>query len=83
MASLRADEAPPGAGADLRPFRLANRYFLVAFPVYLVLSFIIVAFEKSSRYIESAGVTVVAVLVMIVFSIFRDRSRRRREVQDI
>ena len=25
----------------------------------------------------------VAVLVMIVFSIFRDRSRRRREVQDI
>lgn len=39
--------------------------FPVALPVYLVLSFIIVAFEKSSRYIESAGVTVVAVLVLM------------------
>ncbi len=39
--------------------------FPIAFPVYLLLSFIIVAFEKSSRYIESAGVTVVAVLVMV------------------
>jgi adenylate cyclase len=39
--------------------------FPVAFPVYLVFSFIIVAFEKSGRYIESAGVTVVAVLVML------------------
>lgn len=39
--------------------------FPIAFPVYLVLSLIIVAFEKSSRYIESAGVTVVAVLVMM------------------
>ena len=38
--------------------------FPIAFPVYLVLSFIIVAFEKSSRYIESASVTVVAVLVL-------------------
>ena len=34
-------------------------------PSYLALSFIIVAFEKSSRYIESAGVTVVAVLVLM------------------
>lgn len=39
--------------------------FPIAFPVYLVFSFIIVAFEKSSRYIESAGVTVVAVLMMM------------------
>ncbi|MEB3983334.1 adenylate/guanylate cyclase domain-containing protein [Mycobacterium sp. 663a-19] len=39
--------------------------FPIAFPVYLFLSFIIVAFEKSSRYIESVGVTVVAVLVMM------------------
>jgi adenylate cyclase len=39
--------------------------FPIALPVYLVLSFIIVAFEKSSRYIESAAVTVVAVLVLM------------------
>jgi len=39
--------------------------FLVALPVYLVLSFVIVAFQKSSRYIESAGVTVVAVMVLM------------------
>jgi adenylate cyclase len=39
--------------------------FPIAFPVYLVLSFVIVAFEKSGRYIESAGVTVVAVLVLM------------------
>jgi adenylate cyclase len=37
----------------------------IALPVYLVLSFIIVAFERSNRYIESAGVTVVAVLVLM------------------
>ena len=43
--------------------------FLIALPVYLVFSFIIVAFEKSSRYIESAGVTVVALLVMMYASI--------------
>ena len=39
--------------------------FPIAFPVYLVFSFIIVAFEKSGRYIESAGVTVIAVLVLM------------------
>src|SRR5262249_18627700 len=39
--------------------------FPVAFPVYLLVSFVIVAFEKSSRYIESAGVTAAAVLLMM------------------
>ncbi|BBZ42389.1 adenylate/guanylate cyclase domain-containing protein [Mycobacterium conspicuum] len=39
--------------------------FPIAFPVYLTLSFIIVAFEKSGRYVESAGVTVGAVLVLV------------------
>ena len=39
--------------------------FPIALPVYLVLALIIVAFEKSSRYSESAGVSVVAVLVLV------------------
>lgn len=39
--------------------------FPVAFPVYLGLSFVIVAVEKSGRYGESAGVTVVAMLVLM------------------
>ena len=39
--------------------------FPIACPVYLLLSLMIVAFEKSSRYIESTGVTVVAVLVLM------------------
>ncbi len=39
--------------------------FPIAFPVYLILSFVIVAFEKSNRYTESAGVAVVAALVLV------------------
>ena len=38
--------------------------FPVVLPVYLVLSFLVVAFEESDRYVEAAAVTVVAVLVM-------------------
>jgi adenylate cyclase len=39
--------------------------FPVYLPIYLVLSFLVVAFEESDRYIEGAAVTVVAVLVLI------------------
>ncbi|HYQ34802.1 MAG TPA: hypothetical protein VER10_02870 [Mycobacterium sp.] len=39
--------------------------FTALLPVYLVSSFVVVAFEKSDRYIEAAAVTVVAVLVLI------------------
>ena len=34
-------------------------------PIYLVSSFLIVAFEKSDHYVEAAAVTVVAVLVLV------------------
>ena len=34
-------------------------------PIYLVSSFVIVAFEESERYIEAAAVTVVAVPVVV------------------
>jgi class 3 adenylate cyclase len=34
-------------------------------PVYLVLSFVVVAFESSGQYVETASVTVVAVLVLV------------------
>lgn len=37
----------------------------VALPVYLALSFVIVAFEESGRYAESAAVTGIAVLVLM------------------
>jgi adenylate cyclase len=38
--------------------------FFVALPVYSLLAFPIVALEKSDRYVEATGVTVVAVLVL-------------------
>ncbi len=53
--------------------RYAARYSwaicAIAFPIlltiYLVLSFVVVAFEESDRYVEAAAVTVVAVLVLV------------------
>jgi adenylate cyclase len=39
--------------------------FLLLLQTYLVLSFVIVAFEDSDRYIEVAAVSVVAVLVLV------------------
>jgi hypothetical protein len=39
--------------------------FTALLPVYLVSSFVVVAFEKSDHYIEAAAVTVVAVSVLI------------------
>src|ERR1700754_2866344 len=38
--------------------------FPIQLSIWLIASFIVVAFEKSDRYVEAAGVTVVAVLVM-------------------
>jgi class 3 adenylate cyclase len=37
---------------------------VVLMPIYLVLSFVVVAFERSGQYVETAAVTVVAVLVL-------------------
>ena len=39
--------------------------FAVVLPSFLMLSFIVVAFEKSDRYVEAAAVTVVAVPVLV------------------
>jgi hypothetical protein len=38
--------------------------FVVSTPVYLLMTFPIVAFENSSHYVEVAAVTVAAVLVL-------------------
>ena len=37
-------------------------------PIYLLLSFVVVAFEKSGRYVEAAAVTLVAVPVLVYVS---------------
>ena len=39
--------------------------FLVALPIYLLLSFVIVGFEGSGHYVEAAVVTVVTVVVLV------------------
>ena len=39
--------------------------FAVVLPSFLMLSFIVVAFEKSDRYVEAAAVTVVALPVLV------------------
>jgi class 3 adenylate cyclase len=39
--------------------------FPVLLPVFLLLSFVVVAFEESGRYVEAAAVTVIAVLVLV------------------
>src|SRR5882757_1656919 len=39
--------------------------FLVALPFYLLLSFVVVAFEGSDRYVEAAAVTVGVVLAWV------------------
>ncbi len=38
---------------------------VVLMPVYLVLAFVVVAFESSDQYVEAAAVTVVVVLVLV------------------
>jgi adenylate cyclase len=47
--------------------------FPIGLPVWLLLSFMIVAFEKSDRYVEVAVVTVFAVLVLIAVMAFPTR----------
>src|SRR5258705_1191857 len=39
--------------------------FLALVPVYLVPSFVVVAFEDSGHYAEAAAITVIAVLVVV------------------
>lgn len=44
---------------------LAGLVVALALPIYLLLAFVIVAFEKSTRYLEAAGLTVIAVLILV------------------
>ena len=44
---------------------LAGLVVTLALPIYLLLAFVIVAFEKSARYLEAAGLTVIAVLLLV------------------
>jgi hypothetical protein len=39
--------------------------FALVLPIYLALSFMVVAFEKSDRYVEAAAVTVVALPLLV------------------
>src|ERR1700681_224337 len=39
--------------------------FLVMLPIYVVMSFVVVAYEESSHYVEAAAFTVVAVPVLV------------------
>lgn len=48
--------------------------FFVALPIYLTsVSFPIVAFEKSGRYVAATAITVVAVLVFVCLMVLPDR----------
>jgi adenylate cyclase len=51
--------------------------FLALLPTYLGLSIIVVASQESGRYMEAAGVTVVAVLVLLYVSILPGLGRIR------
>ena len=46
-------------------------------PIYLLLSFVVVAFEESGRYVEAAAVTVVAVLVLVYVMVLPGLGRLR------
>jgi adenylate cyclase len=52
--------------------------FASALPVYLVWSWIVLAFEKSSRYGEASVVAVAVVLVMSLLSVFSGKRQFRR-----
>jgi adenylate cyclase len=48
--------------------------FLISLPIYLILlSFPIVAFEKSGRYVDATAITVVAVLVLVCIMVLPER----------
>ncbi len=55
--------------------------FASALPVYLVWSWIVLAFEKSSRYGEASVVAVAVVLVMSLLSVFSGKRQFRRAEQ--
>jgi adenylate cyclase len=48
----------------------------VVMPTYLIVSFIVLAFEKSDRYVEAGVATVVAVLVICDYTFLLGRRRR-------
>src|SRR3954452_22640372 len=51
--------------------------FPVVLPFYLLLSFVVVAFEGSGRYVEAAAVTVVAALVLTYVDVLPGLSSAR------
>ena len=51
--------------------------YLVLLPVYLFVSFIVVAFEESGHYMEAAAVTVVALLVLVYAMVLPGLGRLR------
>lgn len=51
--------------------------FFVSLAAYLPLSLLVVAFEKSDRYVEAAAVTVAAVLVLVFVMVFPGRRLMR------
>ena len=65
--------------------RYGSRYFWAVYavtvpvmlPIYLVSSFVVVAYEESSRYVEAAAVTVVAVLVLVYLMVLPGLGRSR------
>ncbi len=52
--------------------------FPVVLPFYLLLSFVVVAFEGSDRYVEAAAVTIVAALVLAYVDRHHRRGRKAR-----
>jgi HAMP domain-containing protein len=51
--------------------------FPLMLPIFLVLSFPVVAFERSDRYVEAAAATAIAVLVMLLGMVLTGRPRFR------
>jgi hypothetical protein len=51
--------------------------FLATLPIYLVLSFAIVAFEESGHYVEVGAITAVAVLVLVYGLVLPGLGRQR------
>jgi class 3 adenylate cyclase len=51
--------------------------FPLILPIYLASSFIVVAFEESGHYVEAAGVTVIAVLVLVYVTVLPGLGRHR------
>ena len=52
-------------------------WFALSLPIYLFVSFVVVAFEESDRYVEAAAVTVVAMLVLAYVMVLPGLGRLR------